>query len=86
MSTSLNGTHLVCVENIHPRNLSWTLKKKVARRDEYRCCLTRLRCRFWKTWDVFPIIPPTAFYIREVRQTRRYISDKFLILFVAKAV
>jgi hypothetical protein len=66
--------------------MSWTSEKKVARRDEYRCCLTGVRCRFWSNWDVFPIIPPTAFSIREVGQLQQYISSKFLILFVANAV
>ncbi|TVY35290.1 hypothetical protein LSUB1_G004842, partial [Lachnellula subtilissima] len=43
------------------------LKKKVARRDDFRCCLTRVQCRFWNSWDVFPIIPPTAFCVQEQR-------------------
>ncbi|TVY40524.1 hypothetical protein LOCC1_G005337, partial [Lachnellula occidentalis] len=55
---------LFLVENSHSRILSWFLKRKVARRDDFRCCLTRVPCRFW---DVFPIIPPTAFCIREQR-------------------
>lgn len=37
----------------------------------------RVRCRSWDQWDVFPIIPPTAFYIREVGQHPQYISGKF---------
>lgn len=66
VSTSLNTK--VYVETPYSRYLSWAQKKQVARRDDYRCCLTGEQCRFWNLWDVFPIIPPTALCIREVRQ------------------
>ncbi|TGO39448.1 hypothetical protein BHYA_0054g00050 [Botrytis hyacinthi] len=39
--------------------------RTIVRRDQYRCCLTREWCRFWGIWNVFPIIPPTAFCIKE---------------------
>ncbi|KAL5329524.1 hypothetical protein ACEPPN_003038 [Leptodophora sp. 'Broadleaf-Isolate-01'] len=59
--------NLFYVETPYSRYLSWAQKKQVARRDDYRCCLTGEQCRFWNLWDVFPIIPPTALCIREHR-------------------
>ncbi|TGO15164.1 hypothetical protein BTUL_0043g00170 [Botrytis tulipae] len=53
------------VESSHSRNLSWALKRRVAKRDKCRCCLTGVRCRFWSNWNVFPIIPPTALCMKE---------------------
>ncbi|KAJ8064451.1 hypothetical protein OCU04_006789 [Sclerotinia nivalis] len=58
---------LFYVEIPHSKNLSWILRESVARRDGFRCCLTRVRCRVWSIWNVFPILPPTAFCIQEQR-------------------
>ncbi|TGO75395.1 hypothetical protein BELL_0215g00030 [Botrytis elliptica] len=77
---------LFYVESSHSRNLSWALKRRVAKRDDCRCCLTGVRCRFWSNWNVFPIIPPTALCMKEVGQTNpiAYFWHFFLILVVAK--
>jgi hypothetical protein len=47
---------------------------------------SRLSHTYSYSYQQFPIIPSIAFCIREVGQPRQYISGKFLILFVAKAV
>lgn len=76
----------VYVESSHSRDLSWKLKRTVVRREQYRCCLTGEWCRFWGIWNVFPIIPPTAFCIKEVGTTPKMLSGKVLILFPAKTI
>ncbi|KAL2066798.1 hypothetical protein VTL71DRAFT_1222 [Oculimacula yallundae] len=58
---------LFSVEDPSSSNPSPTLKKKVAQRDNYRCCLTGEQGRLWEICDVFPIVPPTAFCIRDQR-------------------
>ncbi|KAF7957508.1 hypothetical protein EAE96_003085 [Botrytis aclada] len=58
---------LFYVEYPHCKQLSWTLREKIVRRDQCRCCVTGVRCRFWGRWNVFPIIPLTAFCIQEQR-------------------
>ncbi|TGO48896.1 hypothetical protein BCON_0226g00050 [Botryotinia convoluta] len=55
----------VYVAPSYSRNLSWILRRTIVRRDQYRCCLTREWCRFWGSWNVFPIIPPTALCIKD---------------------
>lgn len=69
-------TNLPKVYVANPRSdyLDSTTRRTIAQRDDYRCCITRKRGRFWNSWDVFPIIPLTAFYIREVGQR----DDTFL--------
>ncbi|TGO83952.1 hypothetical protein BPOR_0570g00070 [Botrytis porri] len=65
MSGPTAESYQVYVESSHSRNLNWALKRRVAKRDRCRCCLTGVRCRFWGNWNVFPIIPPTALCMKE---------------------
>ncbi|KAI9727374.1 MAG: hypothetical protein M1834_008445 [Cirrosporium novae-zelandiae] len=54
-------------KHLNSNYLDRATKRAIAQRDDYKCCITGTRARFWNAWDIFPILPLTAFHIREGR-------------------
>ncbi|CAG8977393.1 hypothetical protein HYALB_00007023 [Hymenoscyphus albidus] len=55
------------IENPHSKYLDSITKRAVAQRDNNSCCILGTRSRFWNSSGLFPVIPLTAFYIKEKR-------------------
>lgn len=69
---------IVYTEKPHSKYLDNTTSRAVAQRDNHSCCITGTRGRFWNSSGVFPVVPPTAFYIKEVMKSYKPLCAKLL--------